>query len=215
SHAPHAARKAIVISTGPNQHTYPVAPRPLPDAEEIALAMSAAPPAISAHADVYAVRTTGAVKIRAGTNGLACMVIRDPHPGSLYPMCFDREAVKSAMRYEFFRATLRAKGTPEAQIEKEVEAAYARGELRMPTKPAISYMMSPQQILFTSPYKEGRRLGAWHPHLMISMPGTASSQLGMDSTSQIDVMQLDRPGKGDAQLIVRVPHWANGMGVGS
>src|SRR5262245_40757226 len=68
---------------------YPVRPKPLPDEEEIALARSAAPPEISDRADVYVLRAEGAVKLRTGTNGAACIVTRDLHEGSLYPICFD------------------------------------------------------------------------------------------------------------------------------
>ena len=48
---------------------YPAAPRALPEADEIALAMSAAPEEISAHADIYVLRGTEFVKARRGTNG--------------------------------------------------------------------------------------------------------------------------------------------------
>src|SRR5262245_4181563 len=73
---------------------YPVAPRPLPDSDEIRLARTAAPAEISGAATVYAVRDGDAQVLVQGTNGCACMVSRDLHAGSLYPICFDVEATR-------------------------------------------------------------------------------------------------------------------------
>lgn len=192
------------------QDGYPVAPRPLPDAEEVTLATSAAPAAISGAADVYAVRGTGPVKLRAGTNGVACMVSRDLHGGSSYPICFDREAARTVMQRELLENTLRSSGLAEEEVQQRVQAGYADGSLPRPVKPAISYMMSPRQVLFSDGSKSGRRVGAWSPHLMIVMPHLTLAQLGLDSTARVDVLQLDRPGQSDAQLIVKVPTWSDG-----
>jgi hypothetical protein len=128
---------AIVVDLAA-QAAYPVAPRPLPDAEEIALAVSAAPPAIAAGADVYVVRPSGAVKLRSGTNGVACMVSRDLHDGSRYPICFDREAAASVMQRELLENTLRAGGLAETEVQQRVKAAFANGTLRQPGGPAVA-----------------------------------------------------------------------------
>ncbi len=206
---------AAIALSDTKQNAYPVVPHPLPDADEIALATSAAPAAISARAEVWAARSTGAVKIRAGSSGIACAVVRDLHEGSLYPICFDAEAARSQMRLELLKTTLRAKGMAEDKVERELAAAFARGELHAPAKPAISYMMSPRQVLFSSPFKSGQRIGAWHPHLMISTPGMTVEQLGILPTTELEFLQLDNPGKPDAQLIVTLPSWSDGKSAAS
>ena len=192
------------------QESYPVAPGPRPDAEEIALATSAAPPAISGAADVYVARPTGLVKLRAGTNGVACMVSRDLHGGSLYPICFDREAARTVMQRELLENVLRASGKSEDQVQESVKAGYAGGTLHHPAKPAVSYMMSPKQVLFSDASARGVRVGPWHPHLMISMPHLTRAQLGLDSAATVDMLQLDKPGEPDALLVVKVPSWSDG-----
>ena len=75
---------------------------------------------------------------------------------------------------------------------------------------AMSYMMSPKQVLFSDASSSGRRGGPWSPHLMINMPHLTPAQLGRDSTANVDVLQVDHPGQADAQLIVKVPQWSDG-----
>ena len=190
---------------------YPAPPKPLPEEEEIALAVSAAPEEISSKADVYVLRGTSYVKVRAGTNGCACMVGRDLHEASRYPICFDQEGAKTSLWREIKEASLRAKGVSEEEVRKAVAAAYASGELKLPTKPAMAYMMSPQQVLFSSPTAEGVRVGAWAPHLMLMMPTPVTGQqLGLAESSKVDVLQIRREGDHHAELVVKVPKWSTG-----
>src|SRR5262245_26365455 len=96
---------AITSQTPTQRSSYPSPPRPLPEAEEIALAISAAPDEISGRADIYVLRGTEFVKARAGTNGCACMVGRDLHEGSRYPICFDQEGAKTMLKREIMEAS--------------------------------------------------------------------------------------------------------------
>lgn len=189
--------------------TYPSPPRPLPEDEEIALAMSAAPPEISATADVYALRVDGPVKVRSGTNGCSCMVARDLHEGSRYPICFDREATRTVLHRELMELRLRAKGLSEDDVQRAVVEAYQRGELKTPTQPAMAYMMSSKQVLFASPYADGRRVGAWSPHVMIYMPGATAEQFGLAASSKVTELFVSAPGTRGAHLVVKVPRWAD------
>jgi hypothetical protein len=190
---------------------YPVAPSPMPEEEEIALARSAAPGEIAANADVWVLRSTGFARARSGTNGCACMVSRDLHGGSLYPICFDREATRTLMLREQMETTLRAKGMTEEQVKAAVKSAYARGELRYPEKAAMSYMMSSRQVLFSSAMADGRRVGAWSPHVMLYMPATTPEQFGLAAQSAVDVISVERLDGGGAQLVVKVPRWADSV----
>ena len=188
---------------------YPTRPHPLPEAEEIALAMSAAPREISANATIYVLRDSGPAKAREGSNGCTCIVSRDLHAGSLYPICYDREASASVFPRELLELRLRFEGKTEDEVKRAVAAAYAAGTLRPPARPALVYMMSPRQVLFSSPLAEGRRVGPWHPHLMISLPFATGEQLGLAPHTDVDVIQLDRSGEPSAELIVKVPQWAD------
>jgi hypothetical protein len=192
---------------------YPVRPTPLPQAEEVALARSAAPPEVADHAAVYVLSAKGPVKVEDGTNGVACMVSRDLHEGSLYPICFDREAVRTSMQRELMELRLRAEGKSEEDVQSAVKRAFASGELKAPATPSVIYMMSPRQVLFSSPQREGRRVGAWHPHLMIAMPNVKAADVGLASPSSIPFISLDNEGTPSAQLIVHVPTWSNGVAV--
>ena len=190
---------------------YPTPPRPLGEADEIALAVSAAPDEVSAKADVFVLRGSELVRARAGTNGCACMVGRDLHEGSRYPICFDQEGARTSLQREMMEGVAAApKAAAEDEVQREVAAAYASGKLRMPAKPAMAYMMSPKQVLFSSPKADGVRVGAWSPHLMLMTPGLTPEQLGLSETSAVDVIQIHREGDGHAELVVKVPKWSNG-----
>src|SRR5215208_1414392 len=148
---PVAMLCALSIITGAQATSarYPFAPRPLPEAEEIALAQSAAPAQVSSRADVYILRGMELVKARTGTNGCSCMVGRDLHEGSLYPICFDQEGSRTLLQREMMETSLRAQGLSEAEVKTRVTAAFANGQLSRPARPALAYMMSPKQVLFS------------------------------------------------------------------
>lgn len=194
---------------------YPTPPRALPEAEEIALALSAAPEEISSQADVFVLRGTEYAKVRTGTNGCACMVARDLHEGSRYPICYDQEGARTSMARELMEGSLRAKGLPEAEVQRRVTAAYASRELRRPAKASLAYMMSPQQVLFSSPDSDGVRVGAWSPHVMLMLPDVEPGQLGLAPDSKVSVLQIHRQGTGHSELIVKVPAWSTGEPAGT
>jgi hypothetical protein len=189
---------------------YPVPPRTLPDSEEIQLARSAAPAEISGAASVYTVRDGKPHLLRVGTNGCACMVARDLHEGSLYPICFDVEATKSVLPRELMELALRSVGQSEEQVIRAVDSAYQSGALRPPATLAVAYMMSSRQVLFSSPLADGRRVGAWHPHLMFYVPDATPEQLGLRLDSRVSVIAVGAPRTRRAEIIVRVPEWADG-----
>ena len=207
----------IVIALAPAtlvaQSKYPTPPRSLGEANEIALAVTAAPAEISQAADVYVLRGTDFVKARAGTNGCACVVGRDSHDGSRYPICFDREGARTTLLRELMEGSLRAKGKTESEVNALVDAAYRTGELRLSTKSSIAYMMSPQQVLFSTPNADGVRVGAWSPHIMLMLPGVAPEQLGLAHDSKVDVIQIHDRGGTHSELIVKVPKWSDGSPV--
>jgi hypothetical protein len=176
----------------------------LGEAEEIALAKSAAPAWISDSATIYVLRRGGHVKAREGSNGFSCLVSRD-NPESLYPICYDREASRTILPVELRQQQLREQGKTEDEIDREIGHELARGTFRPPTGAAMSYMMSRDQVLFAGP--TGRRVGQWHPHVMIYLPYASADQLGIDPRRGGHVFVGDE-GKPTAHLVVIVPEWS-------
>jgi hypothetical protein len=189
---------------------YPVKPVPLADSAEIALAVSAAPAEVSSRAAVYAVRAGEVMTLRRGSNGAACMVARDLHAGSLYPICFNAEGARTVLRRELLEVRLRSLGAAEDSVARAVSAAYARGELEAPRAMAIAYMMSPLQVLFSAAGPEGRRVGAWHPHLMFYVPGATPAMFALEENGAGEPIAFSSPGTAQAEMIVKVPKWADG-----
>jgi hypothetical protein len=187
---------------------YPFAPRPLPEAEEIALAQSAAPSQVSSNADIYVLRGTEFVKARAGTNGCSCMVGRDLHETSLYPICFDQEGSRSLLQREMMETMLRAQGLSEEQVKAKVTEALASGRLARPARPALAYMMSPKQVLFSSAGAEGRRVGAWYPHIMIAGVNMSAEQIGLAGSRYLYIQAGGESGSLH-DLVVLLPVWSD------
>lgn len=179
-------------------------PRLLPEAEEIRLALSAAPPAISGNADVWVLRRGGHVKVRSGTSGVACIVTRD-HPESLYPICFDAEATRTMLPLMLREQQLREKGLTDEQVAQEIEAAIARRELTLPSRPAMAWMMSPSQVIYAG--ATGPRVGAWHPHVMIYSPYATTETLGYSGLPDGD-FSLREAGRPTAHILIITRDWA-------
>ena len=191
---------------------YPVKPVPLADSVEIALAVSAAPPELSNQATVYAVRDGQVLTLRRGSNGSACVVARDLHGGSLYPICYNPEGARTVLARELLEVRLRSLGASEDSVERAVAAAYASGQLETPKSLALAYMMSPRQVLFSSPRLEGRRVGSWHPHLMFFVPGATPSMFGL-SSEDAEPISVSGSGTPRAEVVVKVQKWSDGTPV--
>ncbi len=189
---------------------YPFPPSGLPEEEEVAIALSAAPHEVSSRADVYVLRGTEFVRVRTGTSGAGCVVVRDLHEGSLYPICFDPEAARTVMRREMMETSLRAKGKSEQEVGREVQAALAAGTLARPTRPAVAYMMSPRQVLFSSADSAGRRVGAWHPHVMMTGVNLTREAIGFEGASNYLYVQAGGEAGTLHEFVVLVPVWSDG-----
>ena len=203
---------AAIAGAQPAPNGYPVKPVPLPDSAEIALAVSAAPAELSSQATVYAVRDGQVLTLRRGSNGSACMVARDLHGGSLYPICYNPEGTRTVLARELLEVRLRSLGASEDSVERAVAAGYASGQLETPKSLALAYMMSPRQVLFSNPRADGRRVGAWHPHLMFYVPGATPSMFGL-SSENAEPIAVSGSGTPRAEVVVKVQKWADGTPV--
>ena len=151
----------------------------LPRAEEIALARSAAPAAVSDSATIYVLGQLEYEEAVRGTNGNACYVSRD-WLESLEPHCFDAEGAATVMAMAMHRVARLHQGQSIAEADREIADGLASGRFRLPRRPAMSYMMSAAQRLVSD---DGRAVGRWQPHLMIYYPYLTSADVGLGGTS--------------------------------
>ena len=174
--------------------------------EEIRLARSAAPAAVTADATVLVLERGGYVEAEAGTNGVTCYVSRT-WPGSLEPHCFDGEGSATILQVHLTRARLREEGKTREEADVAVGLALASGDLRLPARPVMSYMMSADQVLFND---DGERVGSWQPHLMIYVPYITSEALGLGGgPPSTDAAIVVDPGTPEANIMVVVKEFAH------
>ena len=143
----------------------------LTEADEIALARSAGPPDISAHADVYVLRKDRFVRVVEGTNGFSCLVVREAaDPDVLAPHCLDPLATETVLPAFDLEARLHADGLSADEIQDRVTDAFQRGDLALPSGPAYAYMLSSGQHL--------GQAGKWKPHFMMYVPYLTNEDVG-------------------------------------
>jgi hypothetical protein len=174
------------------------------ESDEVALARAGAPSWFSDSAAIYVLRTNGYAKVRDGVRG-ACAVMRD-HPESLYPICYDDEAARTIMHIEFRQYALRVEGVDEDALTRRVDAEIASGKLAVPKRPAMSYMMSRDQVIYAG--ANGRRVGAWHPHVMLYVPYATPEQFGIPGRTPKGDFQVDDAGKATAHLVMWTHDWS-------
>jgi hypothetical protein len=144
-------------------------------ADEIAMARSAAPPSIAGDAEVMTLGAAGYRIAVKGKNGFVCMVQRawanEPASSDFWnpevrgPLCFNPAAVRSVMPTYLERTKWVLAGATKAEIVRRTKAAIAAGRIRPPENGAMSYMMSKIGDLGAPAHG-----GPWHPHLMYFVP---------------------------------------------
>lgn len=175
----------------------------LPEAREIALARSAAPPAVSDHATIWVMRD-GVFQVAVrGSNGNACMVSRT-HATSLEPICYDSEGARTIQPIERRLVELRIRTGDWNAAWEEVHRAIAAGELPLPGRPSMAYMLSSAQRLVAD---DGREVGAWHPHFMMYVPYATSEQMGL--FGQSPVVLVAHEGEPLASVITVAPEFVD------
>jgi hypothetical protein len=195
----------------------PIAKYLMPSVDsEIALARSAAPPSVSAEAEVLVLTPKGYVVAASGSNGWVCYVGRswtaglgDPefwNPRGLGPACLNPPAVRSVLGQYLARTQWAIAGATREEIAAKSKAAYAEHRFTDPAPSSLALMMS----------KDGYLLGAdgpWRPHVM---PFIAYDQLAMWAASfkgspilGPTPMSLFRPYE-PVTIAIPVSHWSDG-----
>jgi hypothetical protein len=198
-------------ATYPNRA--PVAEYMMPSpAEEIALARTAAPPSISADAEILVLGPTGYTTAVKGKNGFVCLVERawdaefvNPvfwNPHNRGPDCLNPAAARSVLPHMLERAKWALAGLSIDEMRKRTEAEVAAKTYVMPEPGAMAYMLSKQQYLSDDVH-------AWHPHLMFFL---AASDADMGANLPGSPMIHPYPPAPDpvTTYLVAVRTWSDG-----
>ncbi len=182
---------------------------------EIALARSAAPPALSSDASVLVLEKDGYHTAIEGKNGFVCVVERgwmSPldstdfwNPKLRGPVCYNPPAVRSILPYTILRTKLILSGMTKAQMVENIQSSVAASLLPAPEAGAMSYMMSKDQYLGDGP-------AHWHPHLMFHLPRMGAASWGANLEGSPVVLDTDHHEWLEPETIFMVPvdHWSDG-----
>lgn len=196
----------------------PIAQYLMPRDAEIALARSAAPPALSADATILVLTTHGYDVAAKGKNGFTCLVERgwtapfdqadfgDPKLSA--PVCYNAQAVRTVLPYTIERTRLVLAGMTTEQLHAKIEKEVADKLLVPPEAGAMSYMMSKDQYL-------GDGGTHWHPHMMFHVPTADAADWGASyhgSPIIVDTKHHDNP-EPQTVFMMLVDHWSDGTPV--
>ncbi len=182
-------------------------------AEEIALARSAAPPSISANAEVLVLGDHGYQTAVKGTNGFVCFVQRswtagfdDPqfwNPKTRGPNCFNPAAARTELPQEMKRTEWVLSGATRQELMDRTRAAFANHTFKAPEPGALTYMLSKRGYLGDD------AAGPWLPHLMFFVPhGQAAAWgAGLDGSP---IIGRDGSDIESTTLLVPVRRWSDG-----
>ena len=144
---------------------------------EVALALSACPPAVAKGAAVYVLGQSGYVKVRDSQNGFTALV-QHTVPAAQEPRCMGAEGTRTWLPRILKVAELRAEGKSREEIQQVISAALAKGVLKPPSQPGVDYMLSTQNRV---PNQKGI-VTPFPPHLMFYAPYLTNADLGVDGT---------------------------------
>ena len=179
---------------------------------EIALARSAAPPSISADAEVLVLGEGGYEVAVKGKNGFVCFVERSWtagfddaefwNPKLRAPNCFNPAASKTFLPIFLKKTNLVLAGKSKAQVLAATTSALEKKELPALAPGAMCYMMAKQQYLSD----DG---GNWHPHVMVFVSGDAVKSWGANLPGS-PVIAANDPEERVTVFMVLAGTWSDG-----
>lgn len=182
--------------------------RDLPRELEFELALSALPDHLRADATVYLLDESKRYRVaRNGSNGFHTLVSRnDPNAFSaswpftdyrddlLIPIAFDQAGATAHMQVYLDMADLRAAGMPAAELKATVNRRYETGHYRAPSRPGLSYMLSPVVRTYVDA-EASDQVTTWNvPHYMFYAPGISNEEIGGKPMSQHPYVLNRSPG---------------------
>ena len=182
-------------------------------AEEIALARSAAPPSISAAAEVLVLGEHGYHTAVKGTNGFVCFVQRswaagfdDPqfwNPKTRGPNCFNAAAARTELPQELKRTEWVLSGATRQELIERTRVAFANHTFKDPEPGALTYMLSKRGYLGDD------AAGPWLPHLMFFVAHGQAAAWGASAEGS-PIIGRDGSDIESTVLLVPVRRWSDG-----
>ena len=181
--------------------------------DEIALARSAAPPSISADAEVLVLGSRGYETAVKGKNGFVCFVERswaagfdDPefwNPKLRAPNCFNSPAARTELPRYLKRTEWVLAGATKQQLIERTTAAVADQSFKPPEAGAFSFMLS------KNGYLGDGAAGPWLPHVMFFIPHGQADVWGANKEGS---PILGRDGRAIESTVLYVPvrRWSDG-----
>jgi hypothetical protein len=180
--------------------------------DEIALARSAAPPSISADAEVLVLGSNGYQTAVKGKNGFVCFVERSWtagfddaefwNPKLRAPNCFNPPAVSSVLPQYIKRTEWVLAGLSKQEIMQRTQAAISNGSFTEPAPGSFSFMLSKDGYVSD----DG---GAWLPHVMFFIPHGQASVWGAGREGS-PVLGKDGCALEPTVLFIPVRRWSDG-----
>jgi hypothetical protein len=203
-------------SKTPYPHMAPAAQYFMADENaEIALARSAAPPALSGDATILVLRQHGYETAVKGKNGFVCLVERSwmspsdsPefwNPKIRGPVCLNPPAVRSVLPFTYKRTEMVLAGLSKPQMFVHLREAIEAKEIPSLEPGAMSYMLSKESDL-------GDSVGHWHPHLMFYSPSSDGADWGANLPGSPVLLDLEFQGDPEPLNTFMVPvlKWSDG-----
>lgn len=182
-------------------------------AEEIALARSAAPPSISADAEILVLGQRGYETAVKGKNGFVCFVERswaatfaDPefwNPKVRSPNCYNAIAARSELPQYLKRTEWALAGASRQDIIQRTRSSHAAHTLAIPEPGALSYMLSKHA------YITDKAAGPWLPHLMLFVPHGQGAAWGAGADGS-PIMRSEGSEIESTILMIPVRRWSDG-----
>lgn len=134
-----------------------------PAAEQVGLALSAAPPHLREAAGVLVLGAGGYEVERPSSNGFWCLLERWERD-AVAPICYDRVGSASTLEAVRFLEARRSEGAAEATIHAEIDAGYEEGTFAAPEGWGVAYMLSPfgpapPHVMYYAPYARNGEFG--------------------------------------------------------
>ena len=184
----------------------------MPEADEIALARSAAPKGVSDAAEVMVLRKDGYATAVKGTNGFMCIVERAWanettaadfwNPKMRAPNCYNAAGAKTFENIYLMKTRWVLEGKSPKEIAKAIASARETKQLPELAPGAMAYMMSKQQYL-----NDGAK--AWHPQTMFLTAGDTAKSWGADQPGS-PIMSGYDPEERVTILFVIADKWSDG-----
>jgi len=181
--------------------------------DEIALARSAAPPSISADAEVLVLGRHAYETAVRGKNGFVCFVERSWtagfddaefwNPRLRGPNCFNPPAVRSVLPQYLRRTEWVLAGMGKPQIIEAARAAVASHHFTDPESGSFSFMLSRQG------YLSDAAAGPWLPHVMLFVPHGQAAAWGA-ALAGSPILGADGSPFEPTVLFIPVGRWSDG-----